>query len=50
MQPLYEDENFYNILDKDFAEQFDPKIQSITCKQVTCTCTTDIHLTKEKLV
>ena len=50
MQPLYEDENFYNILDKDFAEQFNPKIQSITCKQVTCTCTTDIHLTKEKLV
>ena len=24
-------ENFYNILDKDFAEQFNPKIQSITC-------------------
>jgi organic radical activating enzyme len=49
LQTLYEDGNFYSILDKDFAEKFNPRIESIICRQVICTCTTDIHLTKEKL-
>lgn len=48
IQPLYESQEHFNILDPDFAEKFNVSLQPITCKQLTCACTTEIHINKFK--
>jgi MoaA/NifB/PqqE/SkfB family radical SAM enzyme len=48
MQPLYGDTEIYNILDPMFCEKFNPVLNPVICKQITCTCTTDIHFNKFK--
>ena len=49
IQPLYEGDQHYNILDPEFSEKFKPIIKPAICKQLTCTCTTDIHFNKSKI-
>ena len=49
IQPLYEGDQHYNILDPEFSEKFKPIIKPTICKQLTCTCTTDIHFNKHKI-
>ena len=48
-QQLHGSDHHYNILDPDFSNKFKAPKNPITCKQITCGCTTEIHINKSKL-
>jgi MoaA/NifB/PqqE/SkfB family radical SAM enzyme len=47
---LYNQDNFYNIYDKDFKSNFKPKLVSVECKQTSCICQPETNCTKRKLI
>jgi organic radical activating enzyme len=47
-QPLFGD-RYYNILDKNFVDEFSPNNNKTVCRVSTCSCLPDTHITKKKL-
>jgi organic radical activating enzyme len=46
-QSLYNEKQKYNLRDTDFALKFNPKIQSVICKQFSCNCMAETNMPKK---